>query len=157
MSKADGTKIVIEFDQPIISGVSGSEASFVITVPEYDYVPGGPISNHDKSVASIEYLGESQTGLTDSTGVKVFTVSDISGSSGIVEVSKRGYKRKLINIDDLSRPITIELESVGILPDVPSLQLHLDAGVGLDFRNDIPYTVSGLQVYLDSGKEDSHE
>lgn len=51
MSKSDGTKIVIQFDDSITtSNLVGIEDSFDIVVPEYEYVPDGPIINKHKSV-----------------------------------------------------------------------------------------------------------
>lgn len=58
MSKSDGTKIVIQFDD-VVSASPGIEDSFIIKVPEYDYVPGGPIIVHDKSVGEVFRPGES--------------------------------------------------------------------------------------------------
>ena len=55
MSKSDGTKIVIQFDDSInTSNLVGIEDSFDIVVPEYEYVPDGPIINKHKSVLYAE-------------------------------------------------------------------------------------------------------
>ena len=50
--KADGAKIQITFDQPLTSDVSGNQSHFVVSVPEYDMVPGGTLSTASKTVKS---------------------------------------------------------------------------------------------------------
>ena len=51
-TKADGAKIKITFSEPLIGDVSGNQAAFTVTVPEYDMVPGGTLSNVAKAVKS---------------------------------------------------------------------------------------------------------
>ena len=52
-TKADGAKIQITFSEPLIGDVSGNQTAFTVTVPEYDMVPGGTLSNVSKAVKSI--------------------------------------------------------------------------------------------------------
>ena len=51
-TKADGAKIQITFSEPLTGTVSGNESHFTISVPEYDMVPGGTLSNVSKAVKS---------------------------------------------------------------------------------------------------------
>lgn len=52
MSKADGQKIVIEFNEQIFTdGVLPID--FQVTVPEYDFVPNGKIVNRIKKVKTV--------------------------------------------------------------------------------------------------------
>ena len=51
-TKADGAKIQITFSEPLIGDVSGNQAAFTVTVPEYNMVPGGTLSNVAKTVKS---------------------------------------------------------------------------------------------------------
>ena len=51
-TKADGAKIQITFSEPLIGDVSGNQAAFTVTVPEYDMVPGGTLQNVTKAVKS---------------------------------------------------------------------------------------------------------
>ena len=51
-AKSDGAYIQITFDDPITSDASGNQSYFTVTVPEYNYVPGGTISNVVKAVKS---------------------------------------------------------------------------------------------------------
>lgn len=50
--KGDGAKIKITFDKALIGDVSGNQAAFTVTVPEYDMVPGGTLSSVAKAVKS---------------------------------------------------------------------------------------------------------
>src|SRR5574344_1362090 len=50
--KSDGAKIKITFDRPIVSGQTGQQSFFTVTVPEYTYVPGGTLQNVTKAVKS---------------------------------------------------------------------------------------------------------
>ncbi|MEG2001096.1 MAG: hypothetical protein RR053_06880 [Evtepia sp.] len=52
-NKGDGAKIKLTFSEPLIGNAAGNEGSFTVSVPEYDYVPGGTISNVVKKVARI--------------------------------------------------------------------------------------------------------
>ena len=51
-TKADGAKIQITFSEPLTGTVSGNESHFTISVPEYDMVPEGKLSNVAKAVKS---------------------------------------------------------------------------------------------------------
>lgn len=50
MAKKDGNVIGILFSEPLINEASGNESSFTVTIPEYDYIPGGTISNVTRPV-----------------------------------------------------------------------------------------------------------
>lgn len=54
-TKADGAKIKITFDSPITTIEDGlaNVSAFVVTVPEYNYVPEGTIRNVVKTLASV--------------------------------------------------------------------------------------------------------
>ena len=51
-TKADGAKIQITFSEPLIGDVSSNQAAFTVTVPEYNMVPEGKLSNVAKAVKS---------------------------------------------------------------------------------------------------------
>ena len=51
-TKGDGAKIQLTFTEPLIGDVSGNQAAFTVTVPEYDMVPGGTLSSVAKAVKS---------------------------------------------------------------------------------------------------------
>lgn len=51
-TKADGAKIQITFSEPLTGTVTGNESHFTVSVPEYDMVPGGTLSNVSKAVKS---------------------------------------------------------------------------------------------------------
>lgn len=52
-TKSDGAKIRLTFSEPLIGDVAGNEKAFTVTVPEYDYVPGGTLGDVAKPVASV--------------------------------------------------------------------------------------------------------
>ena len=51
-TKADGAKIQITFSEPLTGTVTGNQSHFTVSVPEYDMVPGGTLSNVAKAVKS---------------------------------------------------------------------------------------------------------
>ena len=51
-TKGDGAKIQLTFTEPLVGDVSGNQSHFAITIPEYDMVPEGKLSNVAKSVKS---------------------------------------------------------------------------------------------------------
>ncbi|MEG1758513.1 MAG: hypothetical protein RR235_08680 [Oscillospiraceae bacterium] len=51
-TKADGAKIQLTFTQPLIGTITGNQAHFTVSVPEYDYVPGGTLGSVVKAVLS---------------------------------------------------------------------------------------------------------
>jgi hypothetical protein len=67
-TKADGAKIKITFDRPIVSGQTGQQSYFTVTVPEYTYVPGGMLQNVTKAVKSTYAFGGLQQTLDLSAG-----------------------------------------------------------------------------------------
>lgn len=73
-TKADGAKIKITFDQPITEGAAGNQGHFTVTVPEYDYVPGGTLQNVTKTVKSAYALAGVQQTLDLSAGTLTDTV-----------------------------------------------------------------------------------
>ena len=73
-AKSDGAKIKITFDRPIVSGQTGQQSYFTVTVPEYTFVPGGTLQNVTKTIKSTyafagvqQALDLSAGGLTDTT------------------------------------------------------------------------------------------
>lgn len=61
-TKADGAKIKITFDRPIVSGQTGQQNYFTVTVPEYTFVPGGTLQNVTKAVKNTyAFAGVQQT------------------------------------------------------------------------------------------------
>lgn len=56
--KGDGAKIQITFTEPLVGDVGGNQSHFVITVPEYDMVPEGILSNVVKAVKSTQMPGD---------------------------------------------------------------------------------------------------
>ena len=81
-TKADGAKIQITFDQPLTGDVSGNQSHFVVTVPEYDMVPGGTLSNVSKAVKS--------------TSTKVSYAATVDFTSGtLTDTEVRGGKLSL--------------------------------------------------------------
>lgn len=51
-TKGDGAKIQLTFTEPLIGDVSGNQSHFTVTIPEYDMVPEGTLSNVVKTVKS---------------------------------------------------------------------------------------------------------
>lgn len=89
-TKADGAKIKITFDQPITAGAASEQSHFTVTVPEYDYVPGGVLQNVTKTVKSTYALAGVQQTLDLSAGTLIDTsvsadvlyLRETSGTSG---------------------------------------------------------------------------
>lgn len=80
-SKSDGAKIKITFDRPIVSGQTGQQNYFTVTVPEYTYVPGGTLQNVVKAVKSTYAYGMQQT-LDLSAG----TFTDTAVTNGVLSL-----------------------------------------------------------------------
>lgn len=55
-SKEKGSKIMITFDHNLIAPYEGQENNFTVTVPEYKFVPEGPIINVPKTVDRTDLL-----------------------------------------------------------------------------------------------------
>lgn len=81
-TKADGAKIKITFDQPITAGAASEQSHFTVTVPEYDYVPGGVLQNVTKTVKSTYALAGVQQTLDLSAG----TLTDTVVSNGVLSL-----------------------------------------------------------------------
>lgn len=127
MSKADGRIIVIQFTEPILSGHEGNENAFTITTQEYDGVPDGTLVSHEKAIDSIEVYTSSESGNTDIGGEFVFIPPAHSIGGYYIKVQAKGYKPKIIPVDDLQQNQQIQLEELGELPLISDLVLHLDA------------------------------
>ena len=81
-TKADGAKIQITFSEPLIGDISGNQAAFTVTVPEYNMVPGGTLSSVKKAVKS--------------TSAKVIYAATINLSAGaLTDVVVSGGKLSL--------------------------------------------------------------
>ena len=81
-TKADGAKIKITFDQPITAGAASEQSHFTVTVPEYNFVPGGTIQNITKAVKSTYALAGVQQTLDLSAG----TLTDTAVSNGVLSL-----------------------------------------------------------------------
>lgn len=126
MSKSEGLKIVIKFDDAIVSDASGNEQAFTVKVNEYDFVPGGTLVEKIKKVESVEVYTSSESGNTDIGGEFVFATPAHS-LDGYIKVQAKGYKPKIIHVDDLHQNQQIQLEEIGELPVISDLVVHLDA------------------------------
>ena len=80
--KSDGAKIKITFDRPIVSGQTGQQSFFTVTVPEYTFVPGGTLQNVTKAVKSTYALAGVQQTLDLSAG----TLTDTAVSNGVLSL-----------------------------------------------------------------------
>ena len=80
--KGDGAKIKITFDKTLIGDVSGNQAAFTVTVPEYTFVPGGTLQNVTKTVKSTYALVGVQQTLDLSAG----TLTDTAVSNGMLSL-----------------------------------------------------------------------
>lgn len=56
-TKADGAKIKITFDHPLVGDVAGQQSNFTVTCQEYTYVPGGTLQTITKTV-NATYAGD---------------------------------------------------------------------------------------------------
>jgi hypothetical protein len=81
-TKAEGAKIKITFDQPITAGAAGNQGHFTVTVPEYDYVPGGTLQNVTKTVKSTYALAGVQQMLDLSSGA----LTDTAVTDGVLSL-----------------------------------------------------------------------
>ena len=79
-TKADGAKIKITFDRPIVSGQTEQQSFFTVTVPEYTFVPGGTLQNVTKAVKSTYALAGVQQTLDLSAG----TLTDTTVTDGVL-------------------------------------------------------------------------
>lgn len=151
MSKSDGTKIVIQFDDSILSGIEGSESSFEVLVPEYDFVPGGTLVEKNKKVESVDVHTLSRTEITNEQGLVEFDPG-IPVTDGYIMVSHPGYLRQTIYVDDLNKDVSIVLEGVGSLPIIDGLICHLDASNKESVKcYDTPiHNVDGLRLWLNA-------
>ena len=58
---SDGTTIAVVFTQPLTGTVTGNQNNFTITMPVYDYVPGGTLSNATRAVTATATGADSKT------------------------------------------------------------------------------------------------
>ena len=80
-AKSDGAKIKITFDQAI-TGASGNQSHFTVTVPEYTFVPGGTLQNITKAVKSTYAFAGVQQTFDLSAG----TLTDTAVSNGVLSL-----------------------------------------------------------------------
>ena len=80
--KSDGAKIKITFDRPIVSGQTGQQSFFTVTVPEYTFVPCGTLQNVTKAVKSTYALAGVQQTFDLSAG----TLTDTAVSNGVLSL-----------------------------------------------------------------------
>ena len=80
--KSDGAKIKITFDRPIVSGQTGQQSFFTVTVPEYTFVPGGTLQNVTKAVKSTYALAGVQQTFDLSAG----TLTDTAVLTGVLSL-----------------------------------------------------------------------
>lgn len=80
--KSDGAKIKITFDRPIVSGQTGQQHYFTVTVPEYTFVPGGTLQNVTKAVKSTYALA----GVQQTLDLPAGTLTDTAVSSGVLSL-----------------------------------------------------------------------
>ena len=66
------------------AGAAGNQGHFTVTVPEYDYVPGGTLQNVTKTVKSTYALAGVQQTLDLSAG----TLTDTAVSNGVLSLGK---------------------------------------------------------------------
>lgn len=150
MSKSEGLKIVIKFDNDIISDASGNEDAFTIKVNEYDFVPGGTLVEKIKKVESVDVYSISRTEITNDQGLVEFDPGQ-PVTDGYIMISHPGYRRQTIYVDDLNKDISIVLEEVG-LPTIDGLICHLDASNKESIKcYDTPiHNVDGLRLWLNA-------
>ena len=80
--KSDGAKIKITFDRPVVSGQTGQQSFFTVTVPEYTFVPGGTLQNVAKAVKSTyAFAGVQQT-----CDLSAGTLTDTAVSNGVLSL-----------------------------------------------------------------------
>ena len=77
-TKGDGAKIQLTFTEPLIGDVSGNQSHFTVTIPEYDMVPEGPLSNVVKTVKSTY----GRTAYSQTVDLSSGTLTDLAVSSG---------------------------------------------------------------------------
>lgn len=85
-TKADGAKIKITFDQPITTGVADEQSHFTVTVPEYNFVPGGAMGNVTKTVLSTYAFAGAQQTFDLSAG----TLTDTTVTDGVLSLEVTG-------------------------------------------------------------------
>ena len=77
-TKGDGAKIQLTFTEPLVGDVSGNQSHFAITIPEYDMVPEGKLSNVAKSVKSTY----GRTAYAQTVDLSSGTFTDVAVSRG---------------------------------------------------------------------------
>ena len=77
-TKGDGAKIQITFSEPIIGDASGNQSHFTVTIPEYDMVPEGTLSNVVKTVKSTY----GRTTYSQTVDLSSGTLTDLATSNG---------------------------------------------------------------------------
>lgn len=77
-TKGDGAKIQLTFTEPLIGDVSGNQSHFTVTIPEYDMVPEGKLSNVVKTVKSTY----GRTSYSQTVALSSGTLTDLSISNG---------------------------------------------------------------------------
>ena len=77
-TKGDGAKIQLTFTEPIIGDASGNQSHFMVTIPEYDMVPEGTLSNVVKTVKSTY----GRTAYSQTVDLSSGTLTDLAASNG---------------------------------------------------------------------------
>lgn len=77
-TKGDGAKIQLTFTEPLIGDVSGNQSHFTVTIPEYDMVPEGTLSNVVKTVKSTY----GRTAYSQTVDLSSGTLTDLAVSNG---------------------------------------------------------------------------
>ena len=77
-TKGDGAKIQLTFTEPLIGDVSGNQSHFTVTIPEYDMVPEGTLSNVVKTVKSTY----GRTAYYQTVDLSSGTLTDLATSNG---------------------------------------------------------------------------
>ena len=85
MTKADGLRIVIEFNEQIFS-TDTQVSEFDVTVPEYDYVPNGNLINVKKNI--------SQVLIEPSIFKKVHVVTDLNTVYNTIKLKYKFHLQK---------------------------------------------------------------
>lgn len=88
MSKGDGKYIVIEFSKPLIGDVSGNESYFQVSVPMYEYVPGGTLSDVVVPVISTAAYPDNPNAVLLEFGAG--NVNSIQNAAGPITISYAG-------------------------------------------------------------------
>ena len=123
--KSDGSKIKITFNLPI-SGASGNENYFLVSVPEYSFVPGGTLSDVTKAV-KLTYAGDTDRELI----LEMEDLQRFESAAGEITVSYSGAGI-LSGIGGLIEPFTESFMPTGLAyKGNQNLEEHVEIGIGV--------------------------